>query len=177
MNNDIKKTIISEEEIREICKKIGTQISKDYEGMDPLFVGLLRGCNPFMSDLLRYVTIPCTLDYMKASSYEGTSSTGKLTVLNYIPNVKGRNVIIIDDILDSGRTLSTIKSLLLDNGAKTVKICVLLDKPEGRVIDIEADYYGADVPNEFVVGYGLDYDDYYRNLPYIGVLKEEIYQK
>ena len=177
MNNDIKKTIISEEEIREICKKIGTQISKDYEGMDPLFVGLLRGCNPFMSDLLRYVTIPCTLDYMKASSYEGTSSTGKLTVLNYIPNVKGRNVIIIDDILDSGRTLSTIKSLLLDNGAKTVKIWVLLDKPEGRVIDIEADYYGADVPNEFVVGYGLDYDDYYRNLPYIGVLKEEIYQK
>ena len=177
MNNDIKKTIISEEEIREICKRIGTQITKDYEGMDPLFVGLLRGCNPFMSDLLRYVTIPCTLDYMKASSYEGTSSTGKLTVLNYIPNVKGRNVIIIDDILDSGRTLSTIKALLLDNGAKTVKVCVLLDKPEGRVIDIEADYYGALVPNEFVVGYGLDYDDYYRNLPYIGVLKEEIYQK
>ena len=177
MNNDIKKTIISADEIDAICKRVGTQISKDYEGLDPLFVGLLRGCNPFMSDLLRYVTIPCTLDYMKASSYEGTSSTGKLTVLNYIPSVKGRNVIIIDDILDSGRTLSTIKSLLLDNGALSVKICVLLDKPEGRVIPIEADYFGDIVPNEFVVGYGLDYNDYYRNLPYIGVLKEEIYQK
>ena len=177
MNNDIKKTIISEEDIKGICKRLGGQISKDFEGMDPLFVGLLRGCNPFMSDLLRYVTIPCTLDYMKASSYEGTSSTGKLTVLNYIPHVKDRNVVIIDDILDSGRTLSTIKSLLLDNGAKSVKLCVLLDKPEGRVVDIEADYFGDIVPNEFVVGYGLDYNDYYRNLPYIGVLKEEIYQK
>ena len=177
MNNDIKKITISAEEINEICKRIGGQISKDYEGRDPLFVGLLRGCNPFMSDLLRYVTIPCTLDYMKASSYQGTASTGKLTVLNYIPHVKGRNVIIIDDILDTGRTLSTIKELLLENGATSVKICVLLDKPEGRVIDIEADYFGAYVPNEFVVGYGLDYDDYYRNLPYIGVLKEEIYQK
>ena len=98
-------------------------------------------------------------------------------MLNYIPHVKGRNVIIIDDILDSGRTLSTIKSLLIDNGAKSVKLCVLLDKPEGRVVDIEADYFGDIVPNEFVVGYGLDYNDYYRNLPYIGVLKEEIYQK
>jgi hypoxanthine phosphoribosyltransferase len=177
MNNDIKKVIISVEEINEICERIGAQISKDFEGKDPLFVGLLRGCNPFMSDLLRHVTIPCTLDYMKASSYQGTSSTGKLTVLNYIPHVKDRHVIIIDDILDSGRTLSTIKELLLENGAKTVNLCVLLDKPEGRVINIEADYYGTLVPNEFVVGYGLDYNDYYRNLPYIGVLKEEIYQK
>ena len=177
MINDIKKIIISKEQIDEICKRLGDQISIDFMGKDPMFVGLLRGCNPFMSDLIRYVTIPCTLDYMKASSYEGTSSTGKLTVLNYIPSVKGRNVIIIDDILDSGRTLSTIKSLLLENGAQSVKVCVLLDKPEGRVIDIEADYFGAYVPNEFVVGYGLDYNDYYRNLPYIGVLKEEIYQK
>lgn len=177
MINDIKKIIISKEQIDEICKRLGDQISIDFMGKDPMFVGLLRGCNPFMSDLIRYVTIPCTLDYMKASSYEGTSSTGKLTVLNYIPYVKGRNVIIIDDILDSGRTLSTIKSLLLDNGALSVKICVLLDKPEGRVIPIEADYFGDIVPNEFVVGYGLDYNDYYRNLPYIGVLKEEIYQK
>ena len=177
MINDIKKIIISKEQIDEICKRLGDQISIDFMGKNPMFVGLLRGCNPFMSDLIRYVTIPCTLDYMKASSYEGTSSTGKLTVLNYIPSVKGRNVIIIDDILDSGRTLSTIKSLLLENGAQSVKVCVLLDKPEGRVIDIEADYFGAYVPNEFVVGYGLDYNDYYRNLPYIGVLKEEIYQK
>ena len=177
MNNDIKKIIISEEDIKGICKRLGEQISNDFQDMDPLFVGLLRGCNPFMADLLRYVTIPCTLDYMKASSYEGTSSTGKLTVLIYIPHVKNRNVVIIDDILESGRTLSTIKSLLLDNGAKSVKLCVLLDKPEGRVVDIEADYFGDIVPNEFVVGYGLDYNDYYRNLPYIGVLKEEIYQK
>lgn len=177
MNNDIKKTIISEEEIKVICERLGAQISKDFEGKDPLFVGLLRGCNPFMADLLRFVTIPCTLDYMKASSYEGTTSTGKLTVLNYIPHVNNRHVIIIDDILDSGRTISTIKSLLEEKGALSVSVCVLLDKPEGRVIDIEADYFGALVPNEFVVGYGLDYNDYYRNLPYIGVLKEEIYQK
>ena len=177
MNNDIKKVIISVEEINEICERIGAQISKDFEGKEPLFIGLLRGCNPFMADLLRHVTIPCTLDYMKASSYQGTSSTGKLTVLNYIPHVKDRHVIIIDDILDSGRTLSTIKELLLENGAKTANLCVLLDKPEGRVVNIEADYYGTLVPNEFVVGYGLDYNDYYRNLPYIGVLKEEIYQK
>jgi hypoxanthine phosphoribosyltransferase len=177
MNNDIKKTIISAEEINGICERIGAQISKDFKGKDPLFVGLLRGCNPFMADLIRYVTIPCTLDYMKASSYQGTSSTGKLTVLNYIPNVRNRHVIIIDDILDSGRTISTIKALLEENGALSVSVCVLLDKPEGRVININADYAGTLVPNEFVVGYGLDYNDYYRNLPYIGVLKEEIYQK
>lgn len=177
MQKDIKKISVSEEEIVEIVKRLGSQISKDFEGRKPLFIGLLKGCNPFMTDLLKHVNIYCNLDYMKVSSYDGTTSTGNVTLKSAMPDVNGREVILVDDILDTGRTLVAVKDLLFANGAKSVTICVLLDKPEGRIVDIEPAYVGGLVPNEFVVGYGLDYNELYRNLPYIGVLKEEVYTK
>ena len=178
MINDIKKISVSVEQIDVICKRLGKQISKDFEGKEPVFIGLLKGCNPFMVDLLKEVTIKCSIDYLDVSSYNGTSSTGVVVLhKDFRTNVEGKDVIIIDDILDSGRTLQEVKKIILKRGAKSIKLCVLLDKPEGRVVDIEADYVGDLVPNEFVVGYGLDYNELYRNLPFIGVLKEEIYSK
>ena len=177
MNDDIKKVSVSEAEIKHIVEKLGTQISKDFKDRNPLFIGLLKGCIPFMSDLLKYVDIDCTLEYMKVSSYSGTESTGIVTVKGGLPDVLGREVILIDDILYTGRTLANVRKMLMDAGAKSVTICVLLDKPEGRKVDITPAYVGGLVPNEFVVGYGLDYNEHYRNLPYIGVLKEEVYSK
>ncbi len=175
MINDIEKVFVTEEEIKELTKRVGQAINKDYKDKDPLFIGLLKGCLPFMSDLLKYVDIKCSVDYLRCSSYAGTHSVGTITIKGDVPNVKDRNVIIIDDILDSGRTINAVRNLLLQNGAKTVAICVMLDKPEGRVVNINPEYVGGLVPDEFVVGYGLDYNEHYRNLPFIGVLKEEIY--
>ena len=175
MHNDIKKISLNEEQIEEIVSRLGKEISNDYNGKEPLFIGILKGCIPFMPDLLKNVSINCTLDYLRVSSYEGTKSSGKITIKGDIPSVKDKDVIIVEDILDTGRTLMNVRNLLLEEGAKSVNICVLLDKPEGRIVDIKADYVGGHVRNEFVVGYGLDYNEKYRNLPYIGVLKEEIY--
>ena len=177
MINDIEKVFFTEEQIKAITKKVGTAINNDYKGKDPLFIGLLKGCLPFMSDLLKYVDIKCSVDYLRCSSYSGTHSVGSITIKGEVPNVKDRDVIVIDDILDSGRTINAVKNLLLQNGAKSVAICILLDKPEGRVVDINPQYVGGLVPNEFVVGYGLDYNEHYRNLPFIGVLKKEIYSE
>jgi len=177
MNNDIKKVSVSEAEIKHIVEKLGAQISKDYEGKNPLFIGLLKGCVPFMTDLLKNVDILCTEQFLKVSSYDGTVSTGKVKIEGGMPDVMDRDVIIIDDILDTGRTLQEVCRMVMDAGAKSVKLCVLLDKPEGRKVPVYADYVGGLVPNEFVVGYGLDYNEHYRNLPYIGVLKEEVYIK
>ena len=177
MQNDILKVSLSEDEIAKITTRVGKEISKDYKDKSPMLIGLLKGCVPFMSDLLKKITCKCTIDFLKVSSYSGTSSTGVVTIKGDIPNVKGKDVILVDDILDTGRTLFEIRKLLLNAGAKSVRLCVLLDKPKGREVNIEADYVGGLVPNEFVVGYGLDYNEYYRNLPYIGVLKEEVYSK
>lgn len=177
MKNDIEKISVTQEEIENIVDRLGTQISKDYEGKNPMFIGLLKGAIPFMTDLLKHVTVLCTMEFMKVSSYKGTASTGNVVIKGDVPDIKGRDIIIVDDILDTGRTLKAVKELLLSIGAKSVSLCVLLDKPEGRVVDIEADYVGGLVPNEFVVGYGLDYNEQYRNLPYIGVLKECVYSK
>ena len=177
MKNDIEKVSVTQEEIVNIVDRLGTQISKDYEGKNPMFIGLLKGAIPFMTDLLKHVSILCTMEFMKVSSYKGTASTGNVVIKGDVPDIKGRDIIIVDDILDTGRTLKAVKELLLSIGAKSVSLCVLLDKPEGRVVDIEADYVGGLVPNEFVVGYGLDYNEQYRNLPYIGVLKECVYSK
>ena len=178
MVNDIKKVCVSEAQIQAVVQSLGKQITEDYAGKEPMFVGLLKGCNPFMMDLLKNVSIYCTLDYMDVSSYSGTSSTGSVKIIHDLrSSVVGKDIIVVDDILDTGKTLYEIKTLLKERGAKSVKLCVLLDKPEGRKVDIEADYVGDLVPNEFVVGYGLDYNERYRNLPYIGVLKEEVYSK
>ena len=171
----IESICFSEEEIAGIVKKLGEEITKDYDGKDPLVVGLLKGCIPFMSDLFKNIDTEITLGYMKVSSYKGTESTGTIKIDGSIPDVRGRHVIIVDDILDTGRTLNAIKNVFMDNGALSVEVCVLLDKPEGRKVNIVPKYCGGKVPNAFVVGYGLDYDEHYRNLPYIGILKKEIY--
>ncbi len=175
---DIKKILVSKEEIEEICYRLGTKISEDYSDKSPVFIGLLKGCQPFMSDLMKHFTNYCEIDYMKVSSYHGTSSTGKLIIKKDIDcDIVGKDVIIIDDIVDTGVTISSIFELFKTRGVNSIEVCALLDKPEGRTVDVNVKYVGMNVPNEFVVGYGLDYNEIYRNLPYIGVLKEDVYKK
>ena len=176
LQNDISRICISEKELDEMVTKVANQINKDFEDKNPLFIGVLKGSVPFMTDLMKKITIPCTMDYIKVSSYSGTKSTGNIVIKGDFPNIIDRNVVIIEDILDTGRTLSKVLELMRTEGAASVSLCVLLDKPEGRVVPISADYVGGLVPNEFVVGYGLDYNEKYRNLPYVGVLKEEVYK-
>ncbi len=175
LDADLLKVCISKEEISEIVSKIAKRINEDYKGRDPLFICLLKGAVPFATDLLKEITIKCKIEYVKVSSYDGIRSTGNLKIESKFPELKGENVIIVDDIIDTGKTLLELKKLVLEKGAKTVSLAILLDKPKGRKYDVYADYIGTIIPNEFVVGYGLDYNEHYRNLPYIGVLKEEIY--
>ena len=178
MNNDILKVVLTKEEIDQVCKRLGEEITRDYHDKKPIIVGLLKGCQPFMSDLVKHISTYIKIDYMLASSYEGINSTGHVTVKKDIETfVEGQDVIIVDDIIDTGFTLKSVISLFKEKKVRSVKTCCLLDKPEGRKVDLKADYAGLTVPNEFVVGYGLDYNGYYRNLPYIGVLKPEVYTK
>lgn len=178
MHQDIKKILISQEQIATRCKELGEVISKDYEGREILVIGLLKGCIPFMSDLVRHITVPVQMDYMDVSSYHGTSSTGQVKVLKDLDtDIEGLDVIIAEDIVDTGQTLNTVIKMFNLRKANSVKVVTLLDKPEGRTIELEADYVGFTIPKEFVVGYGLDYNEYYRNLPYVGVLKEKVYSK
>lgn len=176
MTNDIAKILLNPTEIDEICHRLGEEISNDYKNRTPIIIGLLKGCQPFMSDLVKHITSYCKLDYMNVSSYEGTLQGDTIEIISDITtSIDGKDVIIIDDIVDSGRTVKFITSLLKQRGAKSVEVCCLLDKPEGRKVDVDVKYVGGKVPNEFVVGYGLDYNELYRNLPYIGVLKPEKY--
>ena len=178
MHNDIERILFNENELNKLCKRLGEQISKDYEGKELLLVGVLKGCNPFMADLVKYITIPCQLDYMICSSYCGTQSTGFVELKKDVSlSVENKHVIIIEDIVDTGRTLDMICKLFKDRKCASVEVCTLLDKKEGRVVNFQPKYIGNDVENLFVVGYGLDYDEYYRNLPYIGILKESVYKK
>lgn len=178
MHNDIKKTVVSTNMLNAICVRLGKQISEDYANKKPLIIGLLKGCQPFVSDLLKNISVYCYIDYMTVSSYEGTSSVGSITIKKDLEtNIEGLDVIVVDDIVDTGVTISSIRDLLLQRGASSVSVCTLLDKKEGRKVNVDVKYVGMPVPNEFVVGYGLDYNGLYRNLPYIGVLKEEIYKK
>lgn len=176
MLNDIEKVLISEEELQAKIKEMGQKISEDFRGKEPLFVGVLKGCFIFMSDLLRYVDIKCTMDFMAVSSYQGTSSTGAVKINKDLSqDIEGRHIIIVEDILDSGITLSYLKKYLEVRKPASISIATLLDKPARRKADVYADYFCFEVPDAFVVGYGLDYNEVYRNLPYIGVLKPEIY--
>jgi len=180
MNDDIKKVLIDETELKSIVKRLGEEITNDYKGKEVLLIGILKGSVIFMADLMRAITVPCAIDFMCVSSYANkTESSGVVKIIKDLDiNLEGYDVLIVEDILDSGKTLSYIRKLLLDRNPKSIKICTLLDKPERRAVDdIWADYSGAEVPDEFVVGYGLDYDEKYRNLPFIGVLKREIYEK
>ncbi|TXL63460.1 hypoxanthine phosphoribosyltransferase [Cerasibacillus terrae] len=178
MDQDIEKTLITEEEIQQQCKKIGKQLAEEYEEKFPLAIGVLKGAMPFMSDLLRYMNIHLEMDFMDVSSYGGkkTTSSGEVKIVKDLDTkVEGRHLLIIEDIIDSGQTLSYLVDLFKYRKAASIKIVTLLDKPSGRKANIKADIVGFEVPNAFVVGYGLDFDEKYRNLPYIGVLKPEIY--
>ncbi len=177
MMNDIKEVLVTPQEIEQLCEKLGHQIEKDYQGKSPLIIGLLKGCQPFMANVIKYINCYIQIDYMKVSSYVGTKSTELVIKKDLDIDVKDLDIILIDDIVDSGRTISEVVSLLKSRGAKSVEVCCLLDKPDGRVVPVEIKYPGLWVPNKFVVGYGLDYNELYRNLPFIGVLKEEVYQK
>ena len=180
MHNDIKEILISSEQIQNRIQELGKELLRDYADKTPVFVGVLKGVVVFYADMIRAFDAPCQLDFMQVSSYHGTQSTGNVVVRQDVKtDLKDRHVVILEDILDTGRSLQFVCDHLRVKGVASLKICTLLDKPDGRLpeIDLQADYVGFTVPNEFVVGYGLDYDEMYRNLPYVGILKPEVYQK
>ncbi len=179
MDQDIAEVLYSEKQLQRRVAELGAQISKDYEDKeDVVLVGILRGCYVFMADLSRYITIPCRMDFMSVSSYgKGTSSSGQIEIKKDLSGtINGAHVNRVEDILDSGNTMDYLKKVLSVRNAASIRICTLLDKPERRTKPVTADYYGFLVPDAFVVGYGLDYAEKYRNLPYIGILKPEIYE-
>ncbi|MFZ2458742.1 MAG: hypoxanthine phosphoribosyltransferase [Streptococcus suis] len=179
LDKDIKKILVSEEEIFEKSKELGQIIAKEYADKKPLLVGILKGSIPFIAELIKHIDAHIETDYMVVSSYHGgTESSGTVKIVKDLDNsVAGRHIIFVEDIIDTGRTLKELKELFALRQAASIKIATLLDKPEGRVVEIEPDYTCFTIPNEFVVGFGLDYDENYRNLPYVGVLKEEVYTK
>lgn len=179
MNKDIEKILVTEEELADITKKLGKQITRDYAGKKLLIVGVLKGSIYFLTDLSRHIDLPCQIDFIQASSYgSSTVSSGVIKITKDIAeDLTGFDVLLVEDILDTGKTLKHIHNMLVKRNPESIAVITLLDKPSRREADIHADYVGVDVPNAFVVGYGLDYDQFYRNLPYIGILKEEIYKK
>lgn len=179
MHDDIKTVLISEEALQAKVAELGAQISKDYQGKNLVLVSILKGSVVFMADLMRAVSIPCSIDFMVVSSYgSGTMTTGLVKIIKDLDeDLSGKDVLIVEDILDTGVTLSNLVPMLKMRNPNSVKICTILDKPSRRKADVQPDYEGFQVPDEFVVGYGLDYDEKYRNLPYIGVLKPEVYAK
>lgn len=179
MHNDLCEILLTEEQIQTRVKEMAAQLSEEYAGKDPVFVGVLRGVVVFFSDFVRNFTEHCQIDFMCISSYAGTTSSQLVAKQDVSVDLKGRHVVILEDILDSGRSLKFVVQHLKDKGAASVRICTLLDKPEGRVpgYEIQADYVGFTIPNAFVVGYGLDYNEKYRNLPYVGILKPRVYEK
>ncbi|UOQ44658.1 hypoxanthine phosphoribosyltransferase [Halobacillus salinarum] len=176
MHSEIKEVLISEKQIQEKCKEIGAQLSEEYKGRFPLAIGVLKGAMPFMADVLKRVDTHLEMDFMDVSSYSGMKSSGEVKIVKDLDTqVEGRDILIIEDIIDSGLTLSYLVDLFKYRQANSIKIVTLLDKPAGRKSAIKADTIGFEVPDEFVVGYGLDYNEKYRNLPYIGILKPEVY--
>ena len=179
MDNDIDHILVSEDALKAKVNELGAQISRDYAGKDLLLVSILKGSVVFMADLMRAVQIPCAIDFMVVSSYGGanTSSTGLVKIIKDLDaDLTGRDVLIVEDILDSGVTLHYLMQILAARGANSIRLCTLLSKPERRKIQVDVDYLGFEIPDEFVVGYGLDYAEKYRNLPDIGVLRPEIYE-
>lgn len=175
MNNDIKKVLFTEEDLDNMVYDLGAQISKDYKDKNLLLVSVLKGSVVFMSDLMRKITIPCEIDFMAVSSYGNkTVSSGTVRILKDLDrDIQGYDVLLVEDILDSGKTLNYLIEMLYARNPASIRICTLFDKPERREVDIYPDYKGGSVPDEFIVGYGLDYAEKYRNLPYVGVLKDD----
>ena len=179
MENDIQEILISEEQIKARIGELGEILTEEYAGKDPVIVGVLKGVVVFYADMIRQIKTPCQMDFMWISSYEGTDSTGNMVVKRDISaDIKGRHVLILEDIFDTGNSLDFTYKHLLSREPASLKICTLLDKPSRRRpgITLQADYVGFEVPNVFVVGYGLDYNEHYRNLPYVGILKPEAYE-
>ena len=178
MKDDIGEVLFSEEKIASIVRNLGRQISEDYVGKNLFMVSVLKGSLVFMADLMRAVTIPCSIDFLSVSSYgNGTASSGEVRILKDLDcSLEGKDLLIVEDILDSGMTLSFLLKTLSARNPASIRLCTFLDKPERRRVDIRPDYVGAEVPDKFIVGYGLDYAEKYRNLPYIGVLKPEVYE-
>jgi len=178
LKRDIEKVLISKGELEKIVERLGREISRDYAGKTPLVVSVLKGAFIFVADLVREMDIPCTMDFMSVSSYgAGTSSSGEVKIIKDLDtNIEGRHVIVVEDILDSGVTLSYLLKLLAARNPASISLCVLFDKPARHKKPVSIQYKGADVPDEFIVGYGLDYNEKYRNLPEICVLRPEAYQ-
>ena len=176
MHKDCKEILFTHDQIVKRCEEIGSQISEEYKGKNVILVGLLKGSIPFFAELAQHISLDVEFDFMAVSSYEGTESTGNVLVKKDISNdITGKDIIIVEDILDTGKTLHTVRAMLLEKGAASVEIATLLNKQERRVYPIQAKYVGFEIPNAFVIGYGMDYNENYRNLPYVGVLKEEVY--
>ena len=180
MDKDIQEVLLTEQQIRDRIAELGEILTRDYEGKDPVIVGVLKGVVVFYADMIRQIKTPCEMGFMALSSYEGTESTGKTVLRKDLNiNITGRHVLILEDIFDTGNSLDFTVRMLMERQPASLKICTLLDKPERRRPDItlQADYVGFTIPNAFVVGYGLDYNEHYRNLPYIGILKPEVYNQ
>ena len=180
MEKDIKQVLLTEEQIQAKIQELGKILTEEYEDKNPVVVGVLKGVVVFYADMIREIKTPCQLDFMWITSYAGANSTGKMYVRQDLSaDIKGRHVLILEDIFDTGNSLEYTYNYLLSKEPASLKVCTLLDKPERRRegVTLKADYTGFTIPNEFVVGYGLDYNECYRNLPYIGVLKPEVYTK
>lgn len=176
MHQDVKEILYSLEDIQKRSQELGKQISEDYAAKTPILLGLLKGSVPFMAELSKWIEVDVTMDFMHVSSYNGVHSETLNIKKDMEQDVRGKDVLIIEDIIDTGNTLFHVKELLLERGASSVKIVALLDKAECRTVDIQADYVGFVMPNAFAIGFGLDFNEKYRNLPYVGILKEECYQ-
>lgn len=176
MHKDVKEILYTHEDIVLKCQELGQQITNDYQGKELVLVGLLKGSVPFLAELSQYVELDATFDYMDVSSYDGVESRSVTIKKDLDQDVKGKDILLVEDILDTGKTLTTVRAMLKERGAASVEIATMLDKKEGRTYPIEAKYVGYEIPNAFVIGFGLDFNEKYRNLPYVGILKEECYQ-
>ena len=177
LEQDIERVLFSEEELDRRVSEIAAEINRDYAGKEPMLISVLRGSFVFMADLIRKIEVPCTVDFMAVSSYgRGTTSSGQVQITKDLSDdIEGKDIIVVEDILDSGNTLSYLLQLLRARKPASMRLCTLLDKPDRRVKEVHVDYTGFTIPDEFVVGYGLDYAEKYRNLPYIGILKPRVY--
>lgn len=177
MRNDIKEVLFTEQQLKDKARELGARITEDYRDKNPLIVSVLKGSYVFMADLTRQIDVPCNVDFMVVSSYgRGTKTTGEVQIIKDIEQpIDGRDLLIVEDILDSGVTLHYLMQILTARGANSIRLCTLLSKPSRRKVEVKVDYLGYEIPDEFVVGYGLDYAEKYRNLPYIGILKPAVY--
>lgn len=179
MKENIERVLLSEEQIQEKVKELATILSREYAGKNPIFVGVMKGVFMFFADMVKNIDIPCQVDFMWISSYKGTESSYMEVKRDLSGDIRGRHVVILEDIFDTGNSLDFTYRHLMSKEPASLAVCTLLDKPDRRnpAVTMKPEYVGFTIPNEFVIGYGLDYDEYYRNLPYIGVLKPEVYQK